>query len=89
MKDETAPSSSSKDQAPSTPSSSSSSSSSWSSAPSLMSEEDFSVPGAFAKPVKAARASIFVKWLVETLGQRWLRDGGVIDIAGGKVSKQA
>ena len=52
---------------------------------SLMSS-DLTEPGAFAVSLKTARASIFVKWIVETFKQEWLRDGGIIDVAGGRVS---
>ena len=51
----------------------------------MMSDE----PGAFAVSRKSARASIFVKWVVDTFKQEWLRDGGIIDIAGGRVSSTA
>ena len=52
---------------------------------SLMSS-DLTEPGAFVVSLKTARASIFVKWIVETFKQEWLRDGGIIDVAGGRVS---
>ena len=72
------------DESSSTAPSSPSPSSSGSAAPYLISS-DQTEPGAFAVFHKAARASILAKWLVETFRQGWLRDGGVIDIAGGRV----
>ncbi len=47
---------------------------------------DLTEPGAFAVSLKTARASIFVKWVVDTFKQEWLRDGGIVDVAGGRVS---